>query len=85
MAEKKLRTCYLMVKDIPNQSDEEAAIVWGVDWGLEEGEELPEDHEELSEAQYAVHCMMQTLKGVFDESDAAEIRGEKGSGLIMPD
>ena len=74
-----------MVKDIPEGDDEEAALEWGVDWGLEEGEQLPEDHEDLSEAQYAIHCMMQTLKGVFDASDVAEIRGEKGSGLIVPD
>lgn len=81
----KLRTCYLMIKDIPHGNDEEAAITWGVDWGLDEGEELPEDHEELSEAQYAVLQFMQTLKGTFEQSDVAEIRGDKGSGLIVPD
>ena len=74
-----------MVKDIPQGSDEEAALEWGVDWGLEEGEQLPEDHEDLTEAQYAIHMMLQTLKGVFEDSSVGEIRGEKGSGLIVPD
>jgi hypothetical protein len=41
------------------------AALPGVDFGLEEGEELPTDVEELTEAQYTVFTMVQTLKGVF--------------------
>jgi hypothetical protein len=72
-----------MVKDVPGQEDE-AALEWGVDFGLEEGEELPKDVEELSEAQYAVYMMMKTLGGTFAELNAEAIKGDKGSGLIVP-
>ena len=65
--------------------EDEAALEWGVDFGLEEGEELPTDIEELTEAQYAVYMMIATLKGVFNEVKAPDIMGEKGSGLIVPD
>ncbi len=78
------RTCYLMVRDIEGQGEEEAALEWGVDFNLEEGEELPEDVEELTEAQYAVFKFMKTLQGVFEDSEVNEIRGEKASGLIVP-
>lgn len=78
-----MRTCYLMIRDVPGQEGE-AALEWGVDFGLKEGEELPTDHEELTEAQYTVYMMMQTLKGTFEELQAKELKGEKGSGLIIP-
>ena len=73
-----------MVRDVPGQEDE-AALEWGVDLGLEEGEELPKDVEQLSEAQFTVYQMMRTLGGTFAELSAEEIKGEKGSGLIVPD
>jgi hypothetical protein len=73
-----------MVKDVPGQGDEEAALEWGVDFGLDEGEELPEDHEQLTEAQFTVFRMMRILQGTFESSDTNEIRGEKGSGIITP-
>lgn len=83
-SENKNRTCYLMVKDIPGQ-ESEAALEWGVDFGLEEGEELPTDHEQLTEAQYTVFMMMQTLRGTFADAEVGHIMGEKGTGLIVPD
>jgi hypothetical protein len=73
-----------MVKDVPGQEDD-AALEWGVDFGLEEGEELPTDHEELTEAQYTIYMMMKTLGGTFDELDIEQMRGDKGSGVIVPD
>jgi hypothetical protein len=74
-----------MIRDIEAGDQAlDAAIEWGVDFGLEEGEELPEDHEELTEAQYTVCQMMQTLKGVFEEAGVGEIRGEAPSGLMVP-
>lgn len=73
-----------MVRDVPGQEDE-AALEWGVDLGLEEGEELPKDVEQLSEAQFTVYQMMRTLGGTFEELSAEDIKGEKGSGLIVPD
>ena len=65
---KKLRTCYLMVRDVPGQEDE-AALEWGVDFGLDEDEELTKDHEELTESQFTVFQFMQILKGTFAESE----------------
>ena len=73
-----------MVRDVPGQEDE-AALEWGVDFGLEDGEQLPTDVEMLTEAQYTIFMMVQTLKGTFDEIAIPDLRGEKGSGLIVPD
>lgn len=72
-----------MVRDVEGQADE-AALEWGVDYGLEEGEELPKDIEDLTEAQYSVYMMIRALKGTFEEISMEEMRGEKGSGLIVP-
>ena len=80
---KKDRTCYLMVKDVPGQEDE-AALEFGIDLGLEEGEKLPEDVEELTEAQFTVFKMLKILRGTFEEAEAASLKGDKGSGLIVP-
>jgi len=77
------RTCYLMVRDAPGQEDE-ASLEWGVEWDLDEGEELPVDHEELSNAQYTIFQFMQTLKGTFEEAGAEVIRGEAPSGFAVP-
>lgn len=74
-----------MVRDIPGQNDEEAALEWGVDFNLDDDESLPEDVEGLTEAQYAIFQFMQILKGTFEDSNVNEIRGDKGSGLVVPD
>lgn len=73
-----------MVRDVP-APEGEAALEWGVDFDLEDGEELPEDHEQLTEAQYTVFMMMQTLKGTFADAEVGHIMGEQGSGVIVPD
>lgn len=73
-----------MVRDVPGQ-EHEAALEWGVDFGLVEGETLPEDHEQLTEAQYTIFMMMQTLKGTFTGAGAEVVMGEKGTGLVVPD
>ncbi len=78
------RTCYLMVRDIEGQGEDEAALEWGVEFGLEEGEALPEDHEDLTEAQYTIYKMMKALQGTFDEMGAKEIVGDEPSGLVLP-
>ena len=79
----KPRTCYLMVRDIEGQEDE-AALEWGVDFDLEKGEELPEDHEELTDAQYTIFKMMQQIKGTFEGAGAKVVMGEAPSHLIVP-
>ena len=73
-----------MVRDVPGQ-EFEAAVEWGVEWDLDEGEELPEDHESLTEAQYTIFMMMQTLQGTFKDAEVGHIMGEKGTGLVVPD
>lgn len=78
-----VRTCYLMVRDIEGQGDD-AALEWGVDFDLTEGEELPEDHEDLTNAQFAIFQFMQTLKGTFEEAGAKVIRGDAPSGFAVP-
>jgi len=80
------KRCYLMVRDVEGQ--EGVGLEWGVDYNLEEGETLPEDHEELSEAQYTVFMFVRTLQGVFDElskEDLAKEMKERPSGLIVPE
>lgn len=78
------RKCYIMVVDVPGKGEDEAALEWGVDFGLAEGEELPADIEELTEAQYTIYMMMQTLKGTLEGVEPEKIRGEKGSGIVLP-
>ena len=72
-----------MVRDAPGQEDE-ASLEWGVDFDLDDGEELPEDHEELSNAQFTIFQFMQTLKGTFEEAGAEVIRGDAPSGFAVP-
>jgi len=79
----KNRTCYLMVTDLAVEEGD-AGLEWGVSYGLEEGEELPEDVEELTEAQFTVYQVLQILKGVFEDAEIGHIMGEKPSGLIVP-
>lgn len=78
------RTVYLMVKDAEGQEDE-AALEWGVNWDLDEGEVLPTDVEELSEAQFTIFQMMQILRGTFEDAGAKVVMGEAPSGIITPD
>lgn len=73
-----------MVRDVPGQGEAEAALEYGVDYGLEEGEELPEDIEDLTEAQYAVYSMFQTLQGAIEEEAIEDTMGDKGSGIVVP-
>jgi hypothetical protein len=75
--------CYLMVKDVEGQD----ALEFGADFGLAEGEILPEDVEELTEAQYTVYKFLTVLRGTFDEDAKAAIEEQatdKPSGLIVP-
>lgn len=77
------KTCFLMIRDIP-AGEEEAGLEWGVDYGLADGETLPEDVEDLSEAQYTVFRFVQTLRGTFEAIGAKELKGDAPSGLIVP-
>ena len=79
------KKCYLMIEDLDGQE----GIQWAVEWGLEEGEQLPEDVEDLSMAQYAVWRFLMVLNNWItdDESAAARYKeyAAKGpSGVLMP-
>ena len=78
------KTCYIMVRDVEGQ---EVALEWGADYGLADDETLPDDVEELTEAQYTVYRFVRALQGVFDElskEDLAKELENKPSGLIVP-
>jgi len=79
------KTCYIMVRDVEGQG---VGLEWGADYDLADGEELPEDVEELTEAQYTVYRFVRALQGVFDELSKEELAKEmkdRPSGLIVPD
>lgn len=83
MSERTKRRAYLMVVD----ADDGSGIEFGVDWGLDEGEELPEDIEDLSRAQYTVWQIVRALKGIGDEAFAEETQRmskERPTGIMMP-
>jgi hypothetical protein len=72
-----------MVKDVEGQD----ALEYGADFGLAEGEVLPEDVEELTEAQYTVYKFLTILRSTFeDEARAAlkESAKDKPSGIVVP-
>jgi len=84
MIEQKPRTCYIMIKDVAGQ---EVSLEYGADYGLEDGEELPKDVEELTEAQYTAFKFVQALNGTLDEGRKAELEAQakdKPSGIVLP-
>lgn len=80
------RCVYLMVRDIDVDGEQEG-VEWGVDWGLAEGETLPADVEDLTNAQYAVWRFIKVLQGLGNDEAKAELKqqvAEKPSGIIVP-
>lgn len=74
--------CYLMIEDT-----DDGHIVWGADFGLPEGETLPEDVDGLSNAQYALHQFLATLRQIGNPELQQKLKeeAEKESGtLIVP-
>jgi hypothetical protein len=83
MATDKVKTVYLMIKDIDGQ----AGVEWGVDWGLDEGEELPEDVEDMTQAQYTVWMCIQAIRSAGDQEmmDDAKVKQQDApSGIFVP-
>lgn len=82
------RKCYLMIEDLDGQE----GVQWGVDFGLKDGESLPEDVEELTQAQFTIWRFVTVLRGWINdnEEEAAAQREaitnpeEKPSGLLLP-
>lgn len=77
---------HLMIEDWSHEGKE--GIDWGVDWGLEEGEELPEDVESLTLAQYTVWQFITVIKTMGDEALKKALKKEKEdgvSGLLVPE
>lgn len=74
--------CYLMIEDT-----EDGRIVWGADFGQPEGEALPENVDELSNAQYALHQFLTTLRQIGNPELQAKLKEEtekQESGLVIP-
>lgn len=75
--------CYLMVKDVEGQD----ALEYGADFGLADGEILPADVEDLTEAQYAVYKFLTILRSTFEDDARAALKEqaeEKPSGIVVP-
>jgi hypothetical protein len=73
-----------MIKDIVGQ---EVGLEYGADYNLDDGEELPEDVEGLTEAQYTTFKFIQLLRGTFDAERKAELEAqaeERPSGIVLP-
>lgn len=81
------RKVYLMIQDVEGVADEDAGIEWGVDWGLAEGEELPEDVQDLTPAQYTVWRFIKVMQGLGNEPEkekTAEQARDRPSGILVP-
>ena len=77
---------HLMIEDF--QADGKEGIDWGVDWGLKDGEELPEDPEDMTLAQYTIWKFITVLRGMADESIKTAVKkevGKKKPGLLVPE
>jgi len=77
---------YLMIEDWTHNGKE--GLDFGVDWGLGEGEELPEDVHDLTLAQYTAHKFCAVLRGMADKDAKAAAQQEvkEGvSGILVPD
>jgi hypothetical protein len=73
-----------MIQDTEGQG---AGIEWGADFGLADGEALPEDVEELTEAQYTLWKFVSVLQGINDENRTADLKkavSERPTGLLVP-
>jgi len=72
-----------MVKDVEGQD----ALEYGADFGLPEGELLPEDVEDLTEAQYTVYKFLTILRSTFEDEARAALKEQvkdKPSGIVVP-
>ena len=81
----KARTCYIMIKDVNVDGDE--GIEFGVNWGQDEGEQLPTDVEELSMAQYTTWQVVRVLRGLGADDDSEKLQEEASevpTGILMP-
>jgi hypothetical protein len=66
-----------MIEDTPS------GLAFAADWGCPP-EELPQDVEQLSEAQYAVHQFMTVLRAMNDPLAAARVQAEVQSKIVLP-
>jgi len=69
-----------MIEDL---STDEAGITWSVDWGLKEGEVLPENVEEMSDAQYTAWRFVAVLRDMERGDDRAHVVAPS-TKLILP-
>lgn len=72
---------YLMIEDLG--TDEDAGITWSVDWGLAEGESLPEKVEDMTDSQYAAWQFVAVLRGMERGQEEQQVIAPS-SKLIVP-
>lgn len=70
--------CYLMLEDGAN------GLAFGAHWGCDP-KDLPEDVNELTEAQYTLHRFMAVLRGMSDLGEALANQREAKSKIIVPE
>lgn len=78
---------YLMIEDLstedPQGEQQNVGVSWSVDWGLQEGETLPEKVDEMSDAQYTAWQMISVLRNMENSHDAKTVVKPE-SRLIVP-
>ena len=78
---------YLMIEDLstegPQGEEQNVGVSWSVDWGLKEGEALPENIEEMSDARYTAWQMVAVLRNMENSHDAQTVVKPE-SRLIVP-
>jgi hypothetical protein len=71
---------YLMIEDL---ATDDAGITWSVDWGLAEGETLPESVDDMTDAQFAAWRFVAVLRDMEAKADQAKVATPE-SKLILP-
>lgn len=79
---------YLMLED-RNTDDvkgdsQNVGISWSVNWGLEEGEMLPQNVDDMTEAQYTAWQFITVLRGMENSQNEEKADTTDKSRLILP-
>jgi len=71
--------CYLMIED-----NQETDIVFAPDFGLQEGETLPAETDQMTDAQYVTWTLVALLQGVQNRRRYGEIMREASKKILVP-
>ena len=76
-------TCYLMIEDIVEGPDA-GCVQWAVSWGLDPGEELPENVNDLTPAQECMRNFGDVLRSMFDAKYKMELQRDLAGRIVVP-